>query len=183
MDLSDLFKECRVYTADLSTCDLLPLKQPAVYAFYDLMRFSSTSLIDQIDAFKTKHGRNLRMEKDEMPDRVVLRFRGNNPASFKGQGKQSCKSFSSEQAEFVARALMFLSFINEPLYIGKAEDVRARFRQHHDEPGFLATMKTRYGRPAGEFMFFFFQCDADLVRPLESILIQIINPPYCDQKC
>lgn len=182
MDLSESFSTCRVYTADLSTCDLLPPKQPAVYAFYDLMRFSGSSLIDQIDSFKTKHGRALHMDTQHMPVYLALRFRGNNPSSFKGQGKKLCKAFTPQQADDAARSLMFLSFLNEPLYIGKAEDVRQRFRQHHDEPGFLAMMKAKFDRPAGEFLFFCYHCEMHLARPLESVLIQIINPPYCDQK-
>lgn len=181
MDLSSLLADCRVYTADISTHDLLPPDQPALYAFYDLLRFDHATLVEQIDTFKTKHARKLRMVEDELPDRVSLSFRG-NPDPFKGEGKKLCKGLSAAQAETVAKALAFLSFLNEPMYIGKTESLRDRFRAHHDT-GFLYKMKDRYRRPAAEFLLFAYLCEAQYARPLESVLIQLINPPFCDQKC
>lgn len=180
MDLSALLTSCHAYTADISTFDLLPPGQPAVYAFFDLLQFEHATLIDQIDSFKTRHARKLRMIEDDLPDRVHLSFRG-NPDPFKGEGKKLCKNLTTSQAEVVAKTLAFLSFLNEPLYVGKTETIRERFRAHHDS-GFLYKMKDRYQRPASEFLFFAFFCDAQYVRPLESILIQLVNPPFCDQK-
>lgn len=180
MDLTPLLSQCHAYTADISTHDLLPPNQPAVYAFYDLLRFDHNTLIDQIDAFKTRHGRKLRMIEDDLPERVHLSFRG-NPDGFKGEGKRLCKELTPPQAEAVAKSLAFLSFLNEPLYIGKTESIRERFYAHH-ETGFLYKMKERYRRSAAEFLLFSYFCEAQLVRPLESVLIQLINPPECDQK-
>jgi hypothetical protein len=180
MDFTSMLASCHAYTADISTHDLLPPNQPAVYAFYDLLHFDHNTLIDQIDSFKTRHGRKLRMIEDDLPDRVHLSFRG-NPDSFKGEGKRLCKDLTLPQAESVAKSLAFLSFLNEPLYIGKTESIRDRFYAHHGN-GFLYTMKERYKRPAGEFMLLAYFCEAEYVRPLESVLIQLINPPFCEQK-
>src|ERR1043165_1788128 len=157
MDLTSLLTKCHAYTADLSTHDVLPPNQPAVYAFYDLLRFDHTTLIDHIDAFKTRHGRKLRMVEDDLPDRVHLSFRG-NPDPFKGEAKKLCKDLAIDRAEAVAQSLALLSILNEPLYIGKTEAVRDRFRAHHDDHGFLFKMKDRYHRPAGEFLFFAYFC-------------------------
>jgi hypothetical protein len=180
MDMTNLLAQCHVYTADISTHDVLPPDQPAVYGFYDLLHFDHSTLLDQIDSFKTRHGRKLRMIEDDLPDFVRLSFRG-NPDSFKGEGKKLCKDLTQPQAEAVAKSLAFLSFLNEPLYIGKTESIRERFYAHHDS-GFLYTMKERYKRPASEFLLFTYFCDAQYVRLLESVLIQLINPPFCDQK-
>ena len=73
------------------------------------------------------------------------------------------------------------SVMNEPMYVGKTKDLRTRFRAHHDN-GFLWEMKERFKRPPSEFVLFAFFCEPDLVRLAESILIQVINPAFCDQK-
>lgn len=180
MDLSQALTSCRVFTADISSHDLLPQDQPAVYAFYDLLRFDHTTLIDQIDHFKTRHGRHLRMSKSELPDSIRLHFRG-NPTSFKGAGKSLCKKMTQPDAEGFSKTLMFLSFVNEPLYIGKTDSIRDRFYAHHDN-GFLFSMKRDFKRPASEFAMFAYYCDKKWVRAIESVLIQLIDPPFCDQK-
>lgn len=180
MDLTSMLMNCRVYSADISTHDLLPPDQPAIYAFYDLLQFDHTTLIDQIETFMTRHARKLRMIEDELPDRVHLSFRG-NPDPFRGEGKKLCKDLNAQDAEAVAKALAFLSILNEPLYIGKTDAIRPRFYAHHDT-GFLYKMKDRYKRPPSEFLFFAYFCDQKYVRPLESVLIQLINPPHNDQK-
>lgn len=76
---------------------------------------------------------------------------------------------------------MSLSFLHEPLYIGKTNDIRVRFVAHHDND-FLFKMKHKFKRSPDEFMLLVYQCVEEDARLLESILIQLINPPFCEQK-
>ncbi|HEV2293564.1 MAG TPA: GIY-YIG nuclease family protein [Tepidisphaeraceae bacterium] len=180
MDLSSLFSQCRVYTAQRSTADLLPPKQPAVYAFYDLFRFAGTELADEVESFTVKHARKIRLDEGNFPDFINIKFRG-NPSGFKGQGRKICAELDVAGSSDVARYLAFLSLVNEPLYVGKTTDLKTRFLAHHDKD-FLYFMKDKYGRPPEEFLFFAFFCEEKYVRVVESILIQLVNPPFCDQK-
>jgi hypothetical protein len=180
MNLSDLLRECWVYTAEQSTLDLLPPKQPAVYAFYELFRFTEVSLIDEIDKYKTRYARTIALEMDDLPDRLHIKMRG-NPERFKGEGLALCKRADAARLPGLCRTLMFLSLVNEPLYVGKTNDIRVRFRAHHDTD-FLFMMKERFKRSPDEFLLFAYFCADEDSRLLESILIQLINPPYCEQK-
>lgn len=180
MDLSDLFKNCRIYTAEQSTVDLLPVKQPAVYAFYDLFRFDHKSLIDDIDKYRTRHGRTIELMKEQLPDQFSIKLRG-DPTRFKGEGKRLCESAKPERLPDLCRAIMSLSFLHEPLYIGKTNDIRVRFAAHHDNH-FLFKMKDKFKRSPDEFLLLVYQCAEEDARLLESILIQLINPPFCEQK-
>lgn len=180
MDLSDLLEKCHVYTAEQSTIELLPVKQAAVYAFYELFRFNQVNLIDEIDKYKTKYGRTIALEGHDLPHRLNIKMRG-NPERFKGEGLALCKKIETSRLPDLCRALMFLSILNEPLYVGKTNNLRSRFRAHHDKD-FLFMMKDRYQRSPDEFLLFAFFCEDEDSRLLESILIQIINPPHCEQK-
>src|SRR5262245_49423502 len=121
MDFTDLLKDCRVYTAEQSTIDLLPPKQAAVYAFYELFRFNDVKLIDEIDRYKTRYARTVALDTDEMPARLHIKMRG-NPERFKGEGLALCKKADANRLPGICRTLMFLSFLNEPLYVGKTND-------------------------------------------------------------
>jgi len=180
IDLSDLLGQCRVFTAEQSTSDALPAQQPAIYAFFDLFRFSTDNLIDDVVRFKTRHARKHRLTLDEWPEYLRIRLRG-DPTPFVGQGKDLCRSLSPPDCEEMARYLLFLSLLNEPLYVGKTEDIKARFVAHHST-GFLFHMKDVHKRSPDEFLFFACYCNAKLLRPMESILLQLINPPLCRQR-
>ncbi|SRR6266540_1922361 len=180
MNLSDSLQNCRVYTAAQSSIELIPSKQAAVYAFYELLSFQDGKLIDGIDEFVTKNGRRVALREDEWPFQLSISFRG-NPDRFKGEGRQLCNDLDPAKAPMVRQMLLFLSFLSEPLYIGKTEDLRIRFRQHHDT-GFLHEMKSKHKRSPNEFLLFAFMCEPEYVRLLESVLLQVIRPPFCDQK-
>jgi hypothetical protein len=180
MNLSDLLDHCQVYTAAQSSIELIPSKQAAVYAFYELLSFSDGKLIDSIDEFVTHKGRRVALLEHEWPFRLSISFRG-NPDRFKGEGRQLCTELDGGKVPTVRQMLLFLSFLNEPLYIGKTEDLRVRFRQHHDT-GFLHEMKSKFKRSPNEFLLFAFTCEPEYVRLLESVLIQVMRPPFCDQK-
>ena len=182
MDLCDHLKNCRVYGAEQSTYDLLP-RESAVYAFYDIFRFQGDNghlIANQIDTFKTKHGRRISVSDEELPFKISLRLRG-NPDRFKGEGLRICKKLDIQKVPIISKSLAFLSVVNDPLYIGKTNNVKERFKAHHDN-GFLWKMKNQSSRSADEFLFFVYLCDESVVRVLESVLIQLINPPFCDQK-
>jgi hypothetical protein len=85
-----------------------------------------------------------------------------------------------DQLRDVSRLVMFLSFVNEPLYIGKTNHMRSRFRMHHDKD-FLYYMKSDYQRDPSEFMLFVCYSQLEYVRVVESILLQLVSPPFCDQ--
>lgn len=178
--MSDLLKQCHVYTAVQSSIELVPPQQPAVYAFYELLAFESQSLMDDIDKHVTQHGRFVSLLQDDWPFMLNIKFRG-NPERFRGEGRKLCEKLDSTQAAEVRDLVKFLSFLNEPLYIGKTEDLRVRFRAHHDKD-FLFEMKDKYKRPPNDFLLFAFFCKPEHARLAESILLQVINPPYCDQK-
>jgi hypothetical protein len=180
MELSDLLTQCRVYTAEQSTIDLLPPKTPAIYAFYDLFRFACANVPDEIDKFKTQHARTIQLMHDDMPDRIAIKLRG-NPNRFSGEGLRLWKQADAGRLTGICRSLMFLSLLNEPLYVGKTSDIKIRFRAHHDND-FLFKMKDARKRSPDEFLFFVFYCDEEDTRLIESILIQLINPPFCEQK-
>lgn len=180
MDLSSFFADCHVFPAAQSTKEHLPENQSAVYAFYEYLSFDADKLADEIDRFKTKHGRSVSLTDEEWPFRLSLSFRG-NPIRFKGGGKKLVDDLDATSAKQVAQHLKFLSFLNEPLYIGKTEDVKTRFIAHH-EKGFLFKMKDKFLRSPDEFLFFAYFCPEELVRTIESILIQVVNPPFCEQK-
>jgi hypothetical protein len=91
------------------------------------------------------------------------------------------QALTATELDEVRGELLFLSLLNEPLYIGKTEDIKVRFRAHHDN-GFLFKMKNEYNRPPQDFVLFSFFCHETRSRLLESILIQTINPPHCEQK-
>jgi hypothetical protein len=179
MDLSHFLQDCRVYTAAQSSIELIPAKQAAVYAFYELLSFGTSSLIDSIDEFVTNNGRRVRLNEDDWPFSLNISFRG-NPERFKGEGRALCQKLGIDETRALQQMLLFLSFLNEPLYIGKTEDLRTRFRAHHDT-GFLYEMKQKQRRSPNEFLMFAFFCPPQYVRLVESILIQVIRPPYCDQ--
>ncbi len=180
MDLSQLFTRCHVFTAAQSTSELLPTSQAAVYAFYEAFDFSRGPLVDEIDSFVTKNGRYVSIDKGAWPFHLKLQFRG-NPERFKGEGLKQSKELDAASIPAVREQLHFLSFLGEPLYVGKTEDIRKRFVAHHDN-GFLWRMKAEFGRPPNEFLLFAYYCEERFVRLIESILIQAINPPFCDQK-
>ncbi len=180
MNLSDLLAQCRVYTAEQSTYDLLPPGQPAVYAFYELFRFTAAGLVDDIVRYKTKYARTTLLDDQDLPERLSIRLRG-NPDPFRGKGLELCKKAPADRLPELTRTLMFLSFLNEPLYVGKTNDIKERFYGHHSSD-FLFKMKERYKRSPDEFLMFCFFCKDDESRLLESVLIQLINPPYCEQK-
>ena len=133
----------------------------------------------RIDKFKTKHARNHHLNLDQWPEHLLIRFRG-NPDPFLGKAKHLCSQLSQPELRNMVRLLMFLSFLNEPLYIGKTTDIYGRFLAHHSRD-FLYKMKRDHMRSPDEFLFFVIFCDTQLVRPIESILIQLVNPPYCRQ--
>lgn len=184
MDLTDLFATCKAVTAEQSNADLLEDKS-AVYAFYDLLYFKDSEMIDAIDAFVTKHGRVLELRtstetESYLPEHVRIHLRG-NPLRFKGKGRQAVEGLPAVDLPLLSRMLMFLSFYNEPLYIGETKHLKTRFIQHHDS-GFLYAMKKDFKRPPGEFFLFAFYCEPAFIKAIESILIQVANPPFCDQK-
>jgi hypothetical protein len=185
MELSDLLSNCKVFTAEQSSVDAIERK-PAVYAFYDLLRFNSSALRDDIDAFKTKHARVIKLVQRThdgtpfLPDHVRIQFRG-DPTRFKGEGLQLALACGPDELSDISRFVMFLSFVNEPLYIGKTTDMRKRFVEHHDKD-FLHFMKESRQRHPGEFLLFAFFCPLKYTRLIESILLQIIKPAFCDQK-
>lgn len=185
MDLSDLLTNCKVFTAEQSSVDAVERK-PAVYGFFDLLRFKPASLPDDIDAFRTKHARIVKLQSRApdntpfLPEHIRIQFRG-DPGRFKGEGLQLARALDADGLSEVSRLVMFLSFLNEPLYIGKTVDMRKRFMEHHDN-GFLHFMKESRQRHPGEFLLFAFFCPENYARLIESILIQIINPAFCDQK-
>ena len=152
MDLSSFLSDCRCYSADQSTADLLPTDQPAVYAFYEAFRLSGDKPADAIDDFATKRARNIQLDLSGLPDQIALRFRGTSKR-FKGKGKQYVSSLDQPQLETFYNTLHFLSILSEPLYVGETEDVKTRFIAHHDKD-FLQRMKAK-GRPPGEFVFFY----------------------------
>ena len=152
----------------------------AIYAFYDGLRFDADHLADSIDSHKTNYGREIQMNKENWPLDFVLTFRG-NPERFKGEGLKLVNDLSDDESANIKNILHFLSILNEPLYIGKTNNLRTRFIAHHDT-GFLYKMKKEYKRPATEFVLLAFLCDSSYIRVVESILIQIINPPHCMQK-
>ncbi len=115
------------------------------------------------------------------PFSLRLKFRG-NPERFKGEGLRLAKDLSPNDAPKLTQELLFLSVLGEPLYIGKTEDIKVRFVAHH-ENGFLFKMKEQFKRPPSEFVLLAYFCEESRVRLIESILIQAINPPFCDQKC
>ena len=182
MDFSRFLTQCHVYTAAQSTFELLPQSQPAVYAFYEALDFSRGQLVDEVDAVVTKNGRFVTMDKTGWPFHLKVAFRG-NPERFKGEGRKLSQALDTAALPIVREQLHFLSFLNEPLYIGKTEDIRTRFKAHHDN-GFLWKMKAdlQQPRPPNEFILFAFFCEEQYVRLIESILIQVINPAFCDQK-
>lgn len=182
MDLSGLLAQCHIYTAAQSTFELLPQSQPAVYAFYEALDFSRGHLVDEVDAIVTKHGKYITMDTAGWPFHLKVAFRG-NPERFKGEGRKLSKELDAKDLPSVQQQLLFLSFLNEPLYIGKTEDIRTRFKAHHDN-GFLWKMKAdlQQPRPPNEFMLFAYFCEEQYVRLIESILIQVMNPAFCDQK-
>ena len=185
MELSDLLSFCRVFTAEQSSVNAID-NEPAVYAFYDLLRFTADKLPEEIDAFKVKHARNMKLVLHGhdghpcLPDHIVIQFRG-DPTRFKGEGLQLVQGMGSNDLAEVSRLAMFLSFLNEPLYLGKTNDMRKRFMAHHDKD-FLFFMKETRKRQPGEFLLFVFYCPEQYVRLIESILLQIIKPAFCDQK-
>src|SRR5262245_11635064 len=126
MDFSRLLTSCHVYSAAQSTSELLPVSQAAIYAFYEALDFSRGTLSDEIDKYVTSHGRYVTMDKDGWPFHLKLRFRG-NPERFKGEGLRLAKAQDSASILMLREQLLFLSFLNEPLYVGKTEDVRKRF--------------------------------------------------------
>jgi len=180
MEISKLLQNCRVYTAVQTTTELLPQKQPAIYAFYEALDFSRGELPNEVDAFVTKNGRFVAMRQDNWPFDLRITFRG-NPDRFKGEGLRLSKELNQADLPSVREHLLFLSFFNEPLYIGKTEDLKVRFRAHNDN-GFLWKMKNEFQRPPGEFVLMAYFCEEGLVRLIESVLIQAINPAFCDQK-
>ena len=175
-----MFNACHVFTAAQSTSELLPNSQSAVYAFYEALDFSRGPLVDEIDSFVTKNGRYVSMDQAAWPFHLKLQFRG-NPKRFKGEGRKLSKELKPALIPMVREQLHFLSFLGEPLYVGKTEDLRKRFVAHH-ENGFLSRMKAEFKRPPNEFVMFAYYCEERFVRLFESILIQAINPPFCDQK-
>ncbi len=185
MELSDLLSNCRVFTAEQSSVDAIDNK-PAVYAFYDLFRFTAEKLVDEIDAFKVKHARNMKLVLEGhdghsiLPEHVLIQFRG-DPERFKGEGLRLAQALGQNELTDVSRFVLFLSFLNEPLYLGKTTDMRKRFMDHHDKD-FLYFMKETRKRHPGEFLLFVFYCPELYVRVIESILLQIIKPAFCDQK-
>ena len=180
MELKGYFEKCHLFWAVQSSIDLLPPHQPALYAFYDALNFQSGVLIDEIDKFVTVHGRSVALVQNQWPFQLSINFRG-NPDRFRGQGRALAQDLNANDADEVRGELLFLSLLNEPLYIGKTENIRMRFRAHHDT-GFLFKMKTEYTRPPQDFVLFAFFCQEARSRLLESILIQTINPPHCEQK-
>jgi hypothetical protein len=180
MELSHYLKDCHLYIASQSSIELIPERQAAVYAFYEMLAFESHSLIDDIDSHVTKYGREVKLSKDDWPFKLHIDFRG-NPKRFRGAGRKICKKLDKSEVSKVRDIVKFLSFLNEPLYIGKTEDLRIRFAAHHDKD-FLFKMKDKYNRPPNEFLLFAFFCEPNYARLLESIFLQIINPPHCDQK-
>ena len=181
MNLSGLFKNCHVFSATQSASELLPHNQAAVYAFYEALDFSRGSMIDEVDCFVAKNGRHISMELTEWPFHLKLKFRG-NPERFKGEGRRLASELAPELLPEVRNQLHFLSFIGEPLYIGKTENIRKRFLAHHDN-GFLWKMKADFARPPNDFVMFAYYTNEQFVRLFESILIQAVNPAFCDQKC
>jgi len=180
MELKGYFEKCHLFWAVQSSVDLLPPTQSAIYAFYDALYFSRGKLIDEIDTFVTHHGRHIALTKSEWPFSLSLKFRG-NPERFRGQGRELAEKLDPGDHRSVSETLLFLSFLNEPLYIGKTDNIRTRFRAHHDN-GFLFSMKAEFKRSPDEFVILVFYCEENRARLLESVLIQSINPPFCDQK-
>lgn len=181
MDLSAHLQQCHVFSAAQSSSDRLPSGQAAVYAFYEALDFSKGPLVDEIENYVTKHGRNLSMENEDWPFAVKLKFRG-NPARFKGDGLKLVKGITAPDVlSQISQQLLFLSVLGEPLYIGKTEDIKVRFVAHH-ENGFLWKMKDRFQRPPSEFVLLAYYCEPDRARLLESVLIQAVNPAFCEQK-
>lgn len=180
MDLSHLFKSCHVFSAAQSTSELLPNDQSAVYAFYEALDFSRGPLTDEVDCFVAQNGRHVSMDVGEWPFHLKLKFRG-NPERFKGEGRRLALELDAGALPGVRTQLHFLSFLGEPLYIGKTENIRKRFLAHHDN-GFLWKMKADFNRPPNDFVMFAYYSEETFVRLFESILIQAINPAFCDQK-
>jgi len=186
VDLSDLLPDCRVLTAEQSSVDRID-NRAAVYAFYDLFRFNAATLRDDIDRFKVKYARTLALRTEEpkkgetyLPEHFRVYLRG-DPERFKGEGLRLATAFDYTQLESVSRLLLFLSFFNEPLYIGKTGNMHKRFLAHHDKD-FLYSMKRDYHRDPGEFLLFIFYCPEEFVRLIESILLQLVKPPFADQE-
>lgn len=181
MDFSSLFAQCRAYGAQQSSIELAPA-QPAVYAFYDLFRFGHDSLPDDVDTFLTKHGKVKELDESELPVRLRIKLKGSG-TRFKGEARRLWSALDPNQRPDICHALAFLSFLNEPHYIGKTDNLRTRFRQHHDS-GFLYKRKLDTPpRSPSEFLLVAYLCSTeDEARLLESILIQLINPFYCTQK-
>lgn len=185
VDLSDLLRECKVLTAEQSSVDRID-SRPAVYAFYDLFRFSAASFADDIDRFKVKHARTLDLRTEApkkresyLPEYFRVYLRG-DPERFKGEGLRLAEALDTAQLDSVSTLLLFLSFFNQPLYIGKTGNMHTRFIAHHDKD-FLYSMKRDYQRDAGEFLLFIFYCPNEFVRLIESVLLQLVKPPFADQ--
>jgi len=184
MDFKTFFSKCVAVTAVQSSVDQLD-NEAAVYAFFDLLAFRSAHFADDIDRFKTHNARDLRMEKSDakerfLPDHVRIYLRG-DPKRFKGEGLKISKDMDVSNLDEVVDQISFLSLLNEPLYIGQTRNLRTRFREHHDKD-FLYFMKHKKQRDPNEFLFFAFYSDRDHVRLIESVLLQIVKPPFSDQR-
>jgi hypothetical protein len=182
MDVSDLLTQCHTFTAEQSSIEQVPMNQAALYTFYDLLRFDHTRLPDELDRFITKHGRHVELSDSAMPKELGIKLRG-KPARFRGEGLRLWEQLKLADGPSLTRSLLLLSLVGEPLYVGKTGDLRQRFRAHHDS-GFLYRMKADFERSPDEFLLFAFYTATEAhARLLESILIQVFNPPFCDQKC
>lgn len=176
MDLSGFLTQCGCFSADQTTIDYLPSDQPAVYAFFDSFRFPSIKIADHIDEFATTYARTIELETDEIPNYLKIKLRGNK-TRFKGKGLKLAKGTDATTMENLLPVMAFLSIFNEPLYIGETNDVKLRFRAHHDT-GFLFRMKTHLGRPPGSFVFFYLKTDPEVHKLLEAVLIHLISPAH-----
>lgn len=179
MDLTTHLQQCRVFSAAQSSIELVP-QTSGIYAFYEALDFSRGKLIDEIDSYVTKHGKHVSLKTEQWPFILSLLFRG-NPTRFKGEGRALCEKLDAASSSNLQNLLLFLSILSEPLYIGKTDDLRVRFRAHHDN-GFLFRMKEEFKRSPNEFVYFAYLAAQEQVRLIESILIQTVNPPFCEQK-
>lgn len=174
MDLTEFLKTCRCYTADQSTADLLPEKQAAVYAFYDGFKLTGSKPVDEIDQFATTRARSIRLDLTTLPGAVTIKLRGTEKR-FSGKGKRYVTAVAKTHREEFCNELLFLSIMNEPLYVGETEDVKTRFVAHHDQ-GFLYRMKRDHQRPPGDFVFFVCLIPNNMHRALETVLIHFMSP-------
>ncbi len=173
MDLSDQLQTCRCYTAEQSTADLLPKNQAAVYAFYEGFKLSGKKPVDEIDAFATRRARSIRLDLSTLPSALTIKLRGTEER-FKGKGKRYVNEAAKTHREPFCNALLFLSIMNEPLYVGETEDVKTRFIAHHDR-GFIRRMK-KEGRPPDDFVFFACFIPHNMHKALETVLIHFMSP-------